>query len=145
MFHRLFIKTVFIFFLIFFAVNPNISKGEETSEKPPDVISPAPIPPLQGEGKGGDGVLQGAASETPAEVPVPESLEKTPAEVPTPLSPEAGLPVPVPLPAEETLPLPPQEGTVALPAEEVPPPRGLFTRLNEDFLKKIELRGYLKS
>ena len=34
--------TVFIFFLIFFAVNPNISKGEETSEKPPDVISPAP-------------------------------------------------------------------------------------------------------
>src|SRR3990172_6043324 len=32
--------TVFVFFCIFFAVNPNIIKGEEISEKPPDIISP---------------------------------------------------------------------------------------------------------
>ncbi len=136
--------TVFIFFLFFFAVNPNISKGEEISEKPPEIISPD------------------APSETPADVPaeeIPPPLtgggegegerrvfsDETPAEVAPPVSPEAELPVSAPLPAEEALPLPPHEGTVALPAEAAPPPRGLFTRLNEDFLKKIELRGYLKS
>lgn len=121
--------------LLILVVNPRVSKGEETSEKTPEIISPAPqettedqpqpsaeesLPPLQGEGKGGDGLSP------EAEMPVPT-------------------PLPAPLPSEDALPLPPHEGTVALPGEEVPPPRGLFTRLNEDFLKKIELRGYLKS
>ena len=90
--------TVFVFFFIFFAVNPNIIKGEEISEKPPDIISP-----------------------------------------------EAKTPLPAPLPAEEALPLPPQEGTVAIPVEAAAPPRGFFSRINEDILKKIEYRGYLKS
>src|SRR3972149_2990230 len=52
---------------------------------------------------------------------------------------------PLPLLAEEALPLPPQEGTVTIPIEAAEPPRGLFTRINEDILKKIEYRGYLKS
>jgi len=114
--------TVFIFFLIFFAVNPNISKGEEISEKPPEIISPD------------------APGETPADVPAEE--------IPPPLtgggegaiSPEAS-----PLPAEEALPLSPQEGTVAIPIEAPAPPSSLITRIREDFLKQIEYRGFLKS
>ncbi len=46
---------------------------------------------------------------------------------------------------DEELPLPPQEGTAAIPISAVEPPRGLITRINEDILDKIEYRGYLKS
>src|SRR3990172_12118460 len=84
--------------LLFFAVYPRASSGQEISEKPPEIISP-----------------------------------------------EAETPLPVPLPAEEALPLPPQEGTVTIPIEAAEPPRGLFTRINEEDRKSVEYRGYLKS
>lgn len=131
--------------LLIIVVNPDASKGEETADKSPEIISPIPQ-------AAADEITQPAEEdaikpETIAAPPtvVPDTQEQ-PGEAPAQLSPSPqggegqgeGI-------GEEALPLPAQEGTVSIPLEAAESPRGLLTRINEAFLKKIEYRGYLKN
>lgn len=143
---------------LFFIYNPVVSNGQEAPEQTPESTLPPAQEPAEGRpGPSSDESAGPEAVTAPAVAPPQEppggalpGVEDLPpiqgeAAGEDLISPEAEVPAAEPPQSQEASPLQPQEGTVAMPAEAPAPARGILTRINEDILKKIELRGYFKS